>query len=227
MTAIDLIHSISYTLVKLPRESQNLSGFQLTADSLLELFDAKAECPGWKWSPAAEPSVGALNDAEKSAPPQVVSKAPGPPPANPQLFVACTKAACEKVSAGEPTLTKYDTILGDGDCGETFQNGAEGVLKKIKSGQFSDSDVSAALVAVSEVVEMEMGGTSGGLFRYGNTNMVKVRELTNHAASSSMPGLQHATALEAIARLLSLLRHMQRHLRLLCSSNVCSMRTCH
>lgn len=150
--------------MKLPSQPQNLEGFNLTADSLLELFDAKTDAPGWKWTPAAEPSVSALNESEKSVPPPVESTEPGPPPADPKLFIACVKAACEKVSAGEPTLTEYDTVLGDGDCGETFQNGAEGVLKKIKAGEFSDSDVSAALVTVSEVVEKEMGGTSGGLF---------------------------------------------------------------
>lgn len=82
---------------------------------------------------------------------------------DPKLFLSCFEAACKKVSEGEPTLTHYDSILGDGDAGETFKNGADGVLAKIKAGEFSNSDVSAALVTVSEVVEKEMGGTSGGL----------------------------------------------------------------
>lgn len=34
--------------------------------------------------------------------------------------------ACEKVMSVENDLTKFDTVVGDGDCGETFARGAAG-----------------------------------------------------------------------------------------------------
>ena len=37
--------------------------------------------------------------------------------------------ACEKVLSVENELTRFDTIVGDGDCGDTFASGARGGYK--------------------------------------------------------------------------------------------------
>jgi hypothetical protein len=34
--------------------------------------------------------------------------------------------ACEKVLSVESELTRFDTVVGDGDCGDTFASGARG-----------------------------------------------------------------------------------------------------
>ncbi|KAG8215903.1 hypothetical protein J3R82DRAFT_7873 [Butyriboletus roseoflavus] len=36
------------------------------------------------------------------------------------------KGACQRVLAAEPDMTRFDTIVGDGDCGHTFASGAKG-----------------------------------------------------------------------------------------------------
>ena len=36
------------------------------------------------------------------------------------------KSALEKVIAAEPEVTRYDTVVGDGDCGIGLKRGAEG-----------------------------------------------------------------------------------------------------
>jgi len=46
----------------------------------------------------------------------------------------------------------------------TLKAGAEGILEEISQNKISDSDVVAAMVEMSSVVEREMGGTSGGLY---------------------------------------------------------------
>lgn len=38
--------------------------------------------------------------------------------------------ALESVIAAEPTVTKYDTLVGDGDCGEALKRGAGGKNKR-------------------------------------------------------------------------------------------------
>ena len=38
------------------------------------------------------------------------------------------RTACNQVIAAEPELTKWDTMMGDGDCGETFKTGCQGNL---------------------------------------------------------------------------------------------------
>jgi len=57
-----------------------------------------------------------------------------------------------------------DTIAGDGDCGLTLKDGAIAVLQTIKEGKVSGEDIISSLIAISQVAEEKMGGTSGALF---------------------------------------------------------------
>jgi len=70
--------------------------------------------------------------------------------------------ACDAVMKEEPTITRYDEIVGDGDCGYTLRDGAKQVLQFISS-----ADLSALPATVSDLVtdlEVNMGGTSGALY---------------------------------------------------------------
>jgi len=71
-------------------------------------------------------------------------------------------AGCEAVMREEPTITEYDTIVGDGDCGYTLRDGAKQVLTFI-----ADKDLSQlpqTLAALVHDLEVNMGGTSGALY---------------------------------------------------------------
>ncbi|KAK5118488.1 hypothetical protein LTR62_003003 [Meristemomyces frigidus] len=71
-------------------------------------------------------------------------------------------AGCEAVIAAEPTITEYDTIAGDGDCGYTLRDGARKVLSFIQ-----DKDLGHLPSILGELVqelEVDMGGTSGALY---------------------------------------------------------------
>ncbi|KAI9798767.1 MAG: Dihydroxyacetone kinase 2 [Piccolia ochrophora] len=71
-------------------------------------------------------------------------------------------SACNAVIASEATITSYDTIVGDGDCGYTLRDGAKQVLSFIET-----SDLSAlpqTLAALVDDLEVNMGGTSGALY---------------------------------------------------------------
>ena len=59
-----------------------------------------------------------------------------------------------------------DTIAGDGDCGLTLKGGATAVLQAIEEGKISGRDIVSSLIAISQVVEKQMGGTSGALFSW-------------------------------------------------------------
>lgn len=83
---------------------------------------------------------------------------------DPKLFLAALKNALKFIIAAEPEITRYDTVGGDGDAGLTLKSGAEGVEAKLASNAVSDSDVVSAMVTIGEVVEKEMGGTSGGFY---------------------------------------------------------------
>lgn len=62
----------------------------------------------------------------------------------------------------EPEVTKYDTLVGDGDCGLCLKNGAEAVLSHIQSSPTSDAV--ALMTGIAHVIEKNMDGTSGALW---------------------------------------------------------------
>ena len=69
---------------------------------------------------------------------------------------------CDAVIKEEPTITKFDEEVGDGDCGYTLRDGAKQVLKFI-----ANKDLSELPQTLGELVhdlEVNMGGTSGALY---------------------------------------------------------------
>ncbi|KAG9231403.1 dhal domain-containing protein [Amylocarpus encephaloides] len=71
-------------------------------------------------------------------------------------------AGCERVIKEEPTITEYDTIVGDGDCGYTLRDGAKQVLNFIVNADLAT--LPSALGEIVEDLEVNMGGTSGALY---------------------------------------------------------------
>ncbi|KAL2126868.1 hypothetical protein VTI74DRAFT_11696 [Chaetomium olivicolor] len=69
----------------------------------------------------------------------------------------------EAVIAAEPEVTRYDTVVGDGDCGIGLTRGAEAVLKYLQSRPLS-GDAVVDVANIVPIVEKEMDGTSGALY---------------------------------------------------------------
>ena len=72
-------------------------------------------------------------------------------------------AACNSLIESEPILTKYDTIVGDGDCGITMERGAKEILVRLESKKLGTSPV-PFFESLAVAVSASMGGTSGILF---------------------------------------------------------------
>lgn len=79
-------------------------------------------------------------------------------------FISAIQRACKALIAAEPELTKQDQIAGDGDAGLTLEAGAKGVLKAIEQGKIKGKNVIEDIGVIAEVVEDDMGGTSGALY---------------------------------------------------------------
>jgi dihydroxyacetone kinase len=47
---------------------------------------------------------------------------------DPKLLDATIRLACERAIAAEPDLTKWDMVMGDGDCGEAVKGVSEGTV---------------------------------------------------------------------------------------------------
>lgn len=79
-------------------------------------------------------------------------------------FLAAITRACKALIAAEPELTEQDQIAGDGDAGLTLEAGAKGVLKAIEQGRLKGENVVQDIKIIAEIVEEDMGGTSGALY---------------------------------------------------------------
>uniref|UniRef100_A0A8H7N6C7 DhaK domain-containing protein n=1 Tax=Bionectria ochroleuca TaxID=29856 RepID=A0A8H7N6C7_BIOOC len=53
---------------------------------------------------------------------------------DPALLESMLRRACAAVVDSEPDLTRWDTIMGDGDCGETLKTGATALLSALDAG---------------------------------------------------------------------------------------------
>ena len=81
-----------------------------------------------------------------------------------KLLLSCLDAACEALIAAEPEITRYDTIGGDGDAGQTLSSGASAILAKLSKDEIDSKDCSKAVRQLAICIEESMGGTSGGLY---------------------------------------------------------------
>lgn len=133
-----------------------------TGKSMLELIDARAEAIGWPtpirtstWEKTFE-ATEIKNEKEKEAKPSRLK-------VDPSLLKKVLSSGLRRVISAESQVTKYDTIVGDGDCGVGLKRGAEGVMQFLDSGDVSD-DAVLNLTKIVSIIETTMDGTSGALY---------------------------------------------------------------
>lgn len=83
---------------------------------------------------------------------------------NSSIIEKILKTGCEEVFKVEPKVTLYDTVAGDGDCGETLAAGANGIAKAFQDQSLNLTDAVKFFDELGDLVESAMGGTSGGLY---------------------------------------------------------------
>lgn len=82
---------------------------------------------------------------------------------DPALLETMLRTACDDLVKAEPDLTKWDTVMGDGDCGETLKTGATALLAALDAGLAKRGSVVSVLLELEDIVESKMGGTLGGI----------------------------------------------------------------
>lgn len=130
--------------------------------SMLELIDTPAEAIGWPtpirtstWEKTFE-ATEIKNEKESEAKPSRLK-------VDPSLLKKGLRSGLQRVISAESQVTKYDTIVGDGDCGVGLKRGAEGVMHFLESGDVSD-DAVLNLSKIVSIIETTMDGTSGALY---------------------------------------------------------------
>ena len=166
--------------------SLNAPGFSLTLLALppppdtaavLALLDAPTTAPGW--SPSLPPT--AWTAPEPPTPPcPAPSTTPSTPSATPSSILSAPLTSrilhsiLTQVTLHEPTMTDYDTVLGDGDCGITLLSCAQSLL--------DSQDILAT-------IEGTMGGTSGALY-----GIFFAAFFSRLPSSPSPPSFEHVVA---------------------------------
>lgn len=73
------------------------------------------------------------------------------------------KSGLNRLISAEPEITKFDTMVGDGDCGLCLKAGAEAILAHIEQQSIS-TDAVSTVSTIAQVVESNMDGTSGAIY---------------------------------------------------------------
>lgn len=88
----------------------------------------------------------------------------GPINGDPQQAKQAISKACETAIAAEPDMTRFDTVVGDGDAGETLEHAARATLEAFKKDEIDLNNAAGTCLTIGTVLESAMGGTSGAIY---------------------------------------------------------------
>lgn len=190
--------------------AMNGAGFSITllnatragGSEILKYFDLPVRASGWnqaaqvsEWSAVAEGEIPTI----LQGPEIIKNQKPSGIKTNPELFKELLKSGIEQVMKEEPQITKYDTIAGDGDCGETLVQGGNAIMKGIEDGSIRLDDGVNAISDIADLVEDSMGGTSGGLYSIYLSALAKgVRDTGTQSYSEECFAKASKSALESL-----------------------------
>lgn len=178
----------------------NVVNTNLGGPSMIQLLDAPSEAAGWTapirketWEAKSsrtrdQPSLASQDIMQSGLKLDV------------QASTKALTAALERVIAAEADITKYDTVVGDGDCGIGLKRGAEAVLKMLSQNKLS-GDAVVDVSKIVQVVERTMDGTSGALYAIFLNSLAHA--LSQQSAGEATPKVWAAAlrqAMEALSR---------------------------
>ncbi|KAI0403386.1 dihydroxyacetone kinase [Xylaria palmicola] len=141
----------------------SISLLNVVDSEMIQLLDYPCEATGWS-APISKSTWEEKNaNTREDAATSDESVKPSGLKADPNAFTKALVAGLEALVSVEPEVTKFDTIVGDGDCGIGLKRGADAVLKHLKETQVT-GDLVVDVANIVPVVENHMDGTSGALF---------------------------------------------------------------
>jgi dihydroxyacetone kinase len=171
------------------------------SDEILNLIDADTDAPAWGkvdiWKKGgASPRPSDLEIAEITMADATKDTAAALPPVLIDNFGTLAASAisksCTALIEAEPELTKFDTIVGDGDCGITMARGAKEILQRLESQQLRVDHPFKLFMDLADAVSASMGGTSGILLE-----LMFRKASTTCASGDGVTSKQLAEAFEA------------------------------
>ncbi|KAI7785533.1 dihydroxyacetone kinase [Diaporthe eres] len=158
----------------------NVVNTEVGGPSMIQLLDYPSEAIGW----AAPISKETWEDKNQATLEDTSSAGGEVKPSGLKYDASIGTKALQKgleyIIAVEPDVTRYDSVVGDGDCGIGLKRGAEAIIDHLKTNPLTGDAVIDAANIVS-VVEMAMDGTSGAIYAIFLNALV-------HALSTLAPG---------------------------------------
>ena len=114
---------------------------------------------------------------------------------DPKIWNSALQSGLKRAIAAEGEVTRFDTIVGDGDCGIGLKRGAEAVLKRLENSTISD-DVLVDLANVIQAVEATMDGTSGAIYAIFLNSLAASLRALDSSSPTSVTAETWAKALE-------------------------------
>ncbi|KAI5367554.1 Putative DhaK domain, DhaL domain, dihydroxyacetone kinase, DhaL domain superfamily [Septoria linicola] len=131
--------------------------------SVLELLDAPSEAAGWSAAITSKTWTNKPSETRELARDKTAENQPSNVQIDGAYAGKVLEQALDQLIKAEPEVTRYDTVVGDGDCGIGLKRGAEGI-----KGRLADisrqNDAALWLNEIIGVVETDMDGTSGALY---------------------------------------------------------------
>ncbi|KAJ4423540.1 dihydroxyacetone kinase Dak1 [Gnomoniopsis sp. IMI 355080] len=158
----------------------NVVNTDIGGPSMIQLLDHPCEATGWA-APVTRETWEQKNLAtreDKASSAQKVK--PSDLKYDAESATQALKAGLQHVIAVEPDVTRFDSVVGDGDCGIGLKRGAEAIIEHLAAEPLI-GDAVVDLASIVTVVEMAMDGTSGALYAIFLNALV-------HALSTLAPG---------------------------------------
>ncbi|KLP07887.1 Uncharacterized protein Y057_197 [Fusarium fujikuroi] len=167
-------------------------GFSVTLlsldDELTDLLDAPTTAPAWPrsihgWATDAE----SVSKRETIVPVAEVNTRETGVKVPTSLVKVLIESVARTTARDEPKITEYDTLAGDGDCGETLLNGVTGLVKEFENDDAVSLDIGQIFRRTAITAERSMGGTSGAIYAiFLNAVANRLLELTVNSSSSTV-----------------------------------------
>ncbi|KAI0199357.1 dihydroxyacetone kinase [Astrocystis sublimbata] len=141
----------------------NVVNTDIGGPSMIQLLDHPCEATGWA-APISKETWEAKNtNTREDSAVSDESVKPSGLKADAAAFKEKLTYGLEALISVEPDVTRFDTVVGDGDCGIGLKRGAEAVLKHLKETEVT-GDLVVDMANIVPVIETSMDGTSGALF---------------------------------------------------------------
>ncbi|KAI1825565.1 dihydroxyacetone kinase [Xylaria intraflava] len=141
----------------------NVVDTEIGGPSMIQLLDYPSEVSGWS-APISKDTWEARNTSTRE---DVATSSQSVKPSglqeNAAGFTQALTSGLEALISVEPEVTRFDTVVGDGDCGIGLKRGAEAVLEHLNETK-ATGDLVVDVANIVPVIENSMDGTSGALF---------------------------------------------------------------